>query len=112
MITFIPSTRPSLKYVCLQCRIGLHDSHTCPRCKKLLVSIGENFRTPKKTDVKKWKILEYLVQEGYDFHICRHAYDQGNITEKFPNTMEQARNLIKQRKAYYKKINWKWPRDL
>jgi len=111
MLPTIQSTMPSMKAICLNCRIGLHDSHTCPKCKKPLFHIGENFRTPKKTDTKKWKILEYLVQEGYDFHICKHAYDQGNISEKFPNTMEQAKRLIQKRKDYYKNINWKWPRD-
>lgn len=111
MIKTIYSTMPSSKYVCLKCRIGLHDAHTCPKCKKHLFYVGQNFRTPKKTDITGWKILEYLAREGYDFHICTYAYDQGRMEEKFPRTMEQAEKLVKQRKAYYKKISWRWPRD-
>ena len=42
----------------------------CPECKRLMVNIGKDFKTPKQSDKEQWKKAEKLVKAGYSFHSC------------------------------------------
>ncbi len=42
----------------------------CPECGSLMVDMGLDFESPKKTDVKTWKHIEDLYKSGITFHSC------------------------------------------
>lgn len=42
----------------------------CPECGSLMADLGWDFKAPKKTAVKEWKIVEGLFTIGKCFHSC------------------------------------------
>jgi len=42
----------------------------CPECGNLMADLGREFKPPKKTAVKEWKIVEGLYRTGKIFHTC------------------------------------------
>lgn len=42
----------------------------CPECGNLMADLGLDFKAPKKTAVKEWKIVESLFKIGKSFHTC------------------------------------------
>lgn len=42
----------------------------CPECGSLMADLGRDFKAPKKTATKEWKIIEGLYQIGKVFHTC------------------------------------------
>jgi len=42
----------------------------CPDCGKLTASMGYDFKSPKKNDVKAWEHLANLYEVGIAFHSC------------------------------------------
>ena len=42
----------------------------CPECGNLMADLGKDFKAPKKTAVKEWKIVEGLFRIGRCFHSC------------------------------------------
>lgn len=45
-------------------------SITCPECRNIMADLGKDFKAPKKTAVKEWKIVESLFKTGKCFHSC------------------------------------------
>ncbi len=95
------------KKVCFGCRkafsIYINPSTeinlTCPECGKATTLLNHKFRPPKKDEVKKWKIAEYLKDNGFFFH---HAYEQIEkgvyLQVPYPDTMEEAIEFVKKQK--------------
>lgn len=42
----------------------------CPECSSVMADLGKDFKAPKKTAVKEWKIVESLFKTGKCFHSC------------------------------------------
>ncbi len=42
----------------------------CPECGNYMADLGLDFKSPKKTAVKEWKIIEELYTIGISFHSC------------------------------------------
>ena len=42
----------------------------CPECASVMADLGKDFKAPKKTAVKEWKIVESLFKTGKCFHSC------------------------------------------
>ncbi|WP_288374914.1 hypothetical protein [Chryseobacterium culicis] len=42
----------------------------CPECSSPMADLGKDFKAPKKTAVKEWKIIESLFKTGKYFHTC------------------------------------------
>jgi hypothetical protein len=42
----------------------------CPECTSMMADLGKDFKAPKKTAVKEWKIIEGLFKTGKCFHSC------------------------------------------
>jgi DNA-directed RNA polymerase subunit RPC12/RpoP len=42
----------------------------CPQCSELMASMGLDFESPKKTDIKKWEHLKSFYKVGITFHSC------------------------------------------
>ena len=51
------STVDDEKYTVKQPKMK-HITRTCYRCNQPMVNVGFKFKTPKKTDIKQWKLLE------------------------------------------------------
>ncbi len=52
-----PESREELKYFCPQCRNEMYD-------------MGMDFKAPKQSDIKQWKKVEILFQNGFTYHSC------------------------------------------
>ncbi|KYG97048.1 hypothetical protein ABEW24_01950 [Paenibacillus jamilae] len=44
--------------------------HVCPQCQASMHDMGHDFQAPKQTDIKQWKKVELLYQQGYAYHSC------------------------------------------
>lgn len=42
----------------------------CPECGELMASMGLDFESPKKDDIKKWQHIKSLYSVGIAFHSC------------------------------------------
>ncbi|NIF04274.1 hypothetical protein F3J23_02375 [Chryseobacterium sp. Tr-659] len=42
----------------------------CPECSNIMADLGKDFKAPKKTAIKEWKIIEGLFKTGKCFHTC------------------------------------------
>lgn len=72
------------RYVCFNCRKCFHslylkraegDHKPCPECQKPMHYAGVHLRTPRKQDVKGWKLLERLLVEcGVKFFTNGNGY--------------------------------------
>jgi hypothetical protein len=45
-------------------------AHVCPQCRAPMHNMGHDFQAPKQTDIKQWKKVELLYQNGYTYHSC------------------------------------------
>ena len=92
------------KKVCLECRIALNRdidlgselTYPCPECAKPMTLLSHRFRAPKKTDIKAWEIVKFLIENGFPF---QHIYkiEDGKITNEyaeFPKNMKEAKEFI------------------
>src|SRR5262245_31607034 len=60
------------KYVCFNCRkmFRLAPDHptdpppVCPQCGQGMVIVGRFFRPPRRTDTRRWRIVEELYRNG------------------------------------------------
>lgn len=44
---------------------NISDATRCRKCKKEGINMGWNFRLPKKSDTKNWKLVEYITKNTY-----------------------------------------------
>ncbi|PQA95854.1 hypothetical protein B0A69_05655 [Chryseobacterium shigense] len=71
----------------------------CPECGTLMADLGRDFKAPKKTAVKEWKIVEGLFQIGRCFHSC--GCDGIGYIPKKPKDYEQyLRNTLHEYESY------------
>lgn len=42
----------------------------CPECREPMVNLGKDFKTPKRSRVEVWQVVEQLYRRGYTFHSC------------------------------------------
>ncbi len=58
------------KMVCFQCRRSFKEIARCPGCGQWLVSLGRDFKPPRRSDIKAWKVVERLYQNSVIFDSC------------------------------------------
>ncbi len=98
------------KKLCIICKksysIGtdftVEHSTICPQCGNETVFVNQKFKPPSRSNVRQWKIVEYLVHSGYRFHSVIHngfRYIEIN-NNNFPKTMTAAKNLVRKLKNY------------
>jgi hypothetical protein len=75
---------------------------TCPQCAGPMADLGLDFKAPKKTAVKAWKIVEGLVTIGKEFYSC--GCDGIGYIPKNPRDYEIY--LTKVLKAYDGHLKW------
>ena len=56
---------------------------------------NHKFRPPKQSDIKKWKLVEYLKNNGFVYqHILKEA-EPGSFQEvSYPTTIEEAKEFV------------------
>ena len=97
------------KLVCLNCHrvenLGTDLTNIkigdCPECSSPMHFINHKFRPPKKHDKKAWKVVKFLISEGFTF---QHIYTDGNSEyskspnnnyTEYPKTMHEAIEFVK-----------------
>jgi len=91
------------KKICLDCRLTLNrefdDGSTemkypCPKCQQQMILLPHRFRPPKKSDEKKWKAVEYLINQGF-----RYEKVGKTVPENLRDAKEFWVNLQRKRKS-------------
>lgn len=97
------------KSVCINCRKAFSqgmdftkfnlDKH-CPDCGEPMVFLSQSFRPPKKTDDKKWKVVEFLIKNGFRYnHVWKNIRNGGyEGYAAYPENMSDAIRFIKKYK--------------
>ena len=75
------------KKVCCTCRktFSLYKNEAkeiklvCPECVDITVIFNHKFRPPKQSEIKKWKVVDFLAKLGF---VYQHIFtkDKENIT--------------------------------
>ena len=47
---------------------------SCPSCGRKGIAAGHDFRAPKKSDKKRWKVVIKMLQRGIKFHAGYDSY--------------------------------------
>jgi DNA-directed RNA polymerase subunit RPC12/RpoP len=105
------------KVVCLDCRISfsqgtdINDRRdaVCPDCSKQMILLPHRFRPPKKTEVKKWEIVKYLIEKGFYYqHIYETVETRGHINRpenyvEYPDNLRDAKVFVEKYKSQARK---------
>ncbi len=100
----------TLPFICISCRKSFKKSapdfkpfcltddeigmvrFACPQCRKQLHFVGRYFKAPRSCDLKQWRKIEILFQQGW-------RADGYNLK---PRTLHTARNYSAQRNELFK----------
>ena len=95
------------KKVCFNCRKAFNVSNdieekismTCPNCGGMTSLLDHKFRPPKITEIEKWKVAEYLKNNGF---LYQHVYKNYEIVP-YPDNMKDAKEFVEAYKmqGYY-----------
>ena len=84
------------KNLCLDCRktfnqgTDFHDirKSTCPDCSKPMIQMSNRFRPPKKSDDLKWKVVNYLFDNGFYYQHIKNPNDNKYVV--YPENLRDA----------------------
>ena len=88
------------KSICLNCRKAFNQgsdfknriASSCPDCGQLRILVPHRFRPPKTTEIKKWEVIKYLIDNGFRF---QHIKDIGKSNYvAYPETMKGAIEFV------------------
>tara|TARA_Y100001954_G_C15595726_1_gene495476 strand:- start:45 stop:374 length:330 start_codon:yes stop_codon:yes gene_type:complete len=97
------------KGVCTKCRKSFSEGNNpkllkeriCSECKCTLYIVHHKFKPPKKTDLKKWKVIDYLLKNGFNFQSHWMPYGEGKekfifkVLGNYPTNMKDAEEFVK-----------------
>lgn len=93
------------KSVCLSCRkaynnyidLAHHKKEICPESGGNIHFLHHLFKPPKKTDGKKWDVVKFLVEHGFNYYHTYNTIIPGVYRQlgKYPETMEEAKEFVK-----------------
>jgi hypothetical protein len=94
-------------FVCVRCRASFRrpyekgiDYKPCALCGQEAVRADIRFRTPRKSDDKQWKKVEFLFQHGFYFQKVYRLISQGmHLRVRYPRDLAEARGLVAEFKA-------------
>lgn len=91
------------KSVCLTCRkaynnyidLANYTKEICPECGETMYYLHHLFKPPKKTDIKKWEVVKFLVEQGFNYYHTYYMIAPGIYRQlgKYPETMEEAKEF-------------------
>ena len=88
------------KNICLNCKrvesLGSNSDNfrinKCPECSTQMVFVDQRFKPPKKDKKKEWKIVQFLIQNGFRYHKINGDIDK---KIKYPKNMDEAKEFLK-----------------
>jgi hypothetical protein len=102
------------KNVCFNCRKSYNQGtdwdnireSKCPECGTLMKQVTHRFRPPKQSDVKKWNVAKFLMEQGFLYH---HVWEKVFKNEKgeiyalanyaeYPQSMREAKEFVEKYK--------------
>ena len=75
---------------------------SCPSCGRKGIAAGHDFRAPKKSDKRKWKLVIKMLQHGIKFHAGYDSYYDYRF-----KTMNELNNFLSGPNYYYFLKHWK-----
>jgi len=86
-----------LPNVCFLCRKSYKkpksdEPRLCPESGKELTPLSRKFSAPPKTTIEEWKVVEYLVSQGFRYYTIRVENGQ---QAKYPKTMKEAVEFVR-----------------
>ena len=89
-------------FVCFACRKSFKrpfelDAPPCPDCGEATVGLSEKFQAPPKKDVKAWRVVEFLVENGFRFASIWERDERGlclHVPGAYPRTMDEAKEFV------------------
>ncbi len=103
------TTPYSMAFACLECRKSFKREFnlatecpywlTCPECGGTAHNFGRHFKAPKKTDLKQWKKVIFLFENGFRF---QKIYIENDSLKSipYPETLEEAKEFVEKYKAH------------
>ena len=96
------------KNICLGCRKAfnqgtntkdIHNSN-CPDCGLPMIALNHRFRPPKKTDLDKWRTVEYLLKNGFQYQKIYENFERkqdkiirsGHVS--YPENLRDAKEFV------------------
>ena len=101
------------KAVCLDCRrslnraidFGSEREYPCSECGKPMTLLSHLFKPPKKTDIKLWKTVKYLVGNGFRYqHIYETVEKKNGVIISYtgyvpyPDNLKEAKEFVEKYK--------------
>ena len=92
------------KNICLECRTSYskgsdfeNDTESnYPQCCKKMILVNHKFKPPKKTEIKKWKMVKLLVDNGFKFQAVYDLIEKGMFLRvNYPKDVNEAKDFIK-----------------
>lgn len=96
------------KKVCLHCRKGfsIYQNQqddinlTCPECGNKTTLFNHKFRPPRQNDTKRWKLVEFLKNQGFVYqHVYKEAEGGGYLEVPYPANLEEAKEFVETYKS-------------
>lgn len=96
------------KKVCFNCRkayslgtdFNVKHSSSCPECGQQTTILQQNFRPPSSDDIKRWRVVEFLKDNGFIYqHIYKDITKRNGIVSsanyvEYPTTMNEAKDFV------------------
>lgn len=89
------------KIVCVSCKriSNSFSEKVCAKCGEPMTILPHRFRPPKQHENKKWKIVKYLVENGFYFqHVFKNLRLKNRHTNEnyadYPKTLYDAKVFI------------------
>ena len=92
-------------YVCFSCHKSFkkpqsEDSRKCPDCGEEMVRLSRKFKPPKKDDSEAWRVIEYVVNAGFQYH---SIHIENGQQAKYPTTLKEAEFFVLAHQSHLKK---------
>lgn len=92
--------------MCLNCRKVFNQGtdfnnirkSNCPDCGKLMVQMNHRFQAPKRSEVAKWKTVEFLISNGFFY---QHIKDEDILPTyvSYPENIREAKVFVEKYKT-------------
>lgn len=107
------------KKVCFNCQSSFSEGNeltiqqkgVCQNCGHETILLHHKFQAPKKSETRKWKVVEFLVENGFNYQ----TYWEPMLTEegkvfgakaygRLPETMQETKDFLEEYKRKNKAI--------
>jgi hypothetical protein len=87
-------------FVCFGCRKSFRKPHSqhvhlCPECAKPMIMLGRKFHAPKRSELRQWRKVQFLVEHGFLFQsVYKLSLSGGQQTVPYPRTRREAIEFV------------------